>query len=59
MAYEELLTWVSAGKSTFNFNGTAPQIIEMGDPSDLRYSDIKVSNTSNASLGSNRYPQLM
>ncbi len=25
----------------------------MGDPSDLRYSDIKVSNTSNASLGSN------
>ena len=43
----------TAGKSTFNFNGTAPQIIVMGDPSDLRYSDIKVSNTSNASLGSN------
>ena len=42
-----------AGKSTFNFNGTSPQIIEMGDPSDLRYSDIKVSNISNASLGSN------
>ncbi|MDC0338877.1 PKD domain-containing protein [Flavobacteriales bacterium] len=43
----------TAGKSTFNFNGTAPQIIVMGDPSDLRYSDIKVSNTSNATLGSN------
>ena len=40
-----------AGVSTFNFNGTAPQTIEMGDASDFRYSDIQVSNTDNASIG--------
>jgi len=36
----------SAGVSTFNFNGLVPQTILFDAPTDLRYSDIQVSNAA-------------
>ena len=42
----------SAGVSTFNYNGTAPQTIPFDDPTDLRYADLQISNVSNVTLES-------
>ncbi|MDG2228346.1 MAG: hypothetical protein P8L20_11485, partial [Flavobacteriales bacterium] len=40
----------STGVSTFNYNGGAAQIIEFDSPTDLRYADLQVSNSSEATL---------
>jgi len=42
----------SAGKSTFNFNGSLAQTIQFDDPTDLIYSDIQISNSSAVALES-------
>ena len=42
----------TSGVSTFNYNGTSGQIIQFDDPTDLRYADIQISNSSAVALES-------
>ena len=42
----------TSGVSTFNYNGTSSQIIQFDDPTDLRYADIQISNSSAVALES-------